>query len=154
VYVHNITEARMSATPHRTLLMFGELTGCKGPTSVVIATTKWDALAETEVPAATKREEALQSEFWKVLIHHGATVERFRNESDSAWRIIDNIVSKNTQKTGLQFQRERVDQKKSLMKTSAGIALDLPLPILVEKQKRTMQESVPGPAPLDISQGE
>ncbi|KIM49723.1 hypothetical protein M413DRAFT_21883 [Hebeloma cylindrosporum] len=149
VYVHNITEARMSATPHRTLLMFGELTGCKGPLSVVIATTKWDTLADTEIPAATDREQSLQKDFWNVLIHHGAIVQRFHKESDSAWKIVDNIV-RTTRKTGLQFQYERVDQKKPLVKTSARIALDLPLPTLVDKQKRTMQE--PTPVSLDNSQ--
>jgi len=132
----------MSATPHRTLLMFGELTGCKGPLSVVIATTKWDTLAEAEISATNDREGALRANFWNVLIHHGATVERFHKDSDSAWKIIDNIVS-NTHKTELQFQYERVVEKKPLGKTSAGRALDLPLLTLVEKQKKTMQEPLP-----------
>jgi len=51
VYVHDITwQSRMSATPYRTLLMFGELTGCKGPLSnkrtvnTVFLTTMWDVV--------------------------------------------------------------------------------------------------------------
>ena len=89
--------------------------------SIVITTTKWDTLVGTDIPAATKREETVRAKFWNAPDHHGATIHRICNEPNSAWRIVDDIVSKSTQKgkTGLQFQCERVDQKKSLMKTSA-----------------------------------
>ena len=66
--------------------------------SVVIATAKWDILVGTDVLAATTWEETLRAKFWNVPAHHSSTVHRLCKESDSAWRIVDDIVRKSTQK--------------------------------------------------------
>jgi hypothetical protein len=62
VYVHTIAEARMSATPYRTLLMFRELTSCKSPLSgdkhtvnMVFLTTMWDVDLVENKEVAEKR---------------------------------------------------------------------------------------------------
>ena len=130
----------MSATPHRNLLMFGELTGCKGTKNVLLATTMWDRL-HSKFDDGGKREEGLKKEYWKVMIHHGAGVERFLNTSDSAWSIVDNVVNRSGPKAALLFQKERVDQGKYVEDTSAGEALELDLGRLVERQNKTVENT-------------
>ena len=130
----------MSATPHRNLLMFGELTGRKGTNNVVLATTMWDKLHPQQDDGG-KREEGLKKEYWQVMIHHGAGLDRFLNTSGSAWRIVDNIVKRSGNRAALLFQEERVDQGKCVKATSAGEALELDLSRLVERQKKTMKKT-------------
>lgn len=138
--MQKITEMRMSATPHRNFLMFAELTGPGSAKNVVLATTMWDLLG-SRINGGKKREQRLKEEYWNIMVHHGAAVERFLNDSDSAWTIIDNIVNRNDQKAVLQFQEETVVQKRPLLATAAGKALFLDLDLLVERQHKTMQES-------------
>ena len=130
----------MSATPHRNLLMFGELTGREGTNNVVLATTMWDKLHPQQDDGG-KREEGLKKEYWKVMIHHGAGLDRFLNTSGSAWRIVDNIVKRSGNRAALLFQEERVDQGKRVKDTSAGEALELDLGRLIEKQNKTMKKT-------------
>lgn len=130
----------MSATSHRTLVMFGELSGFEDATRVVIVTTMWDTLIDNT--AAKKREDAFKLQYWDALMHHGATIERFLGikEQDSTWSIINKVINKGTQRTGLQFQHERVDQKTPLQQTSANKILTAPLstlPTVVAKQRET-----------------
>jgi len=142
VYVHRITDQRMSATPHRNLLMFEELTGPRSAKNVVLATTMWDKL-HPQFDDGNKRVKGLEEKYWNVMIHHGATVERFLNTSDSAWSMIDNVVKRNKheQKAVLLIQEETVDRKQPLLATAAGKALFLDFDRLIERQNKTMQES-------------
>ena len=120
--------------------MFGELTGRKGTNNVVLATTMWDKLHPQQDDGG-KREEGLKKEYWQVMIHHGAGLDRFLNTSGSAWRIVDNIVKRSGNRAALLFQEERVDQGKCVKATSAGEALELDLSRLVERQKKTMKKT-------------
>jgi hypothetical protein len=129
----------MGSTPHRNLRVFAELTGPESARNVVLATTMWDILGLSS-DVGNNREERLKKEYWNVMIHHGATVHRFLNDSDSAWEIINNFLIRNKTER-LIFQEERVDERKQLEKTSAGEALSLDLVQLVNKQNETMQHS-------------
>ena len=128
----------MSSTPHRNLLMFGELTGCKDTKNVVLATTMWDRLHPT-LDNGSKREKDLKKKYWKVMLRNGAGVDRFLNTSDSAWSIINNVVNRSGPKAALLFQKERVDQGKDVEDTSAGEALKLDLGRLLKKQNETVK---------------
>jgi len=138
VYVQRITDPRMAATPHRNLLIFEELTGHRGTKNVILATTMWDKL-HPKLDDGSKREKGLKDEYWNVMIHHGAGVDRFLNTSDSAWSIVNNVVIKSGHKAGLLFQKERVDQGKCLKATSAGEAVGLNLDRLIDRQNRRMR---------------
>jgi len=133
----------MGSTPHRNLRMFAELTGPGSAKNVVLATTMWDILGPMMAGVGNRREQRLKDEYWNVMIHHGATVQRFLNNSDSAWDIIDDFLNRNenNRKTGLMFQEERVVQKKKLEETSAVEALSLNLEELARRQNETMRQS-------------
>jgi hypothetical protein len=143
VYVQRITDPRTSSTPHGNLHVFAELTGPGSAKNVVLATTMWDTLGPMMVDVGNKREKRLKEEYWNVMIHHGATVQRFLNDSDSAWKIIDNFLNReeNNPKPGLMFQEERVDERKKMEETSAAEALSLDLEELARRQNETMRQS-------------
>jgi hypothetical protein len=109
VYVQRITDPRMSTTNYRNLLMFAELPARRIAKNVVLATTMWDEL-NPEFDDGNEREQAWKEEYWNDMIPHGATVERFLNDPESAWNIIDNVVNrnKNDQKTTFNFQEQAV----------------------------------------------
>ena len=131
----------MDATPHRIVRVFAELTGPGSAKNVVLATTRWDILGPMMAGVGNRREQRLKDEYWNVMIHHVAIVQRFLNDSDSAWNIINDFLNrkKNNLKTGLMYQEERVDQKKLLKDTSAAEALSLDLDELVKRQIETIQ---------------
>ena len=140
MYVHRITDERMSAKPKQNLHMFEELTGSRSAKNVVLATTMWDRL-HPQFDDGNKREKDLEKKYWNVMIHHGATAERFLNTPDSAWSIIANVVKRNKhQKAVLLIQEETVGRKQPLLATAAGKALYLGFDRLLERQNKTMQE--------------
>ena len=133
----------MGSTPHRNLRVFAELTGPGSAKNVVLATTMWDILGPMMDDVGNRREQRLKNEYWNVMIYHGATVQRFLNNSDSAWEIINNFLNRDESKpkTGLMFQEERVLERKKLEETSAAKALSLDLEELARRQDATMRQS-------------
>ena len=145
LYIHRITDVRMSGTPHRNLRMFGELCGDISARNVVLLTTMWDkakSLKEVE-----KREAGLKERYWNVMIHHGATVERFYvngSGPQSPWLIVDRMIHRRQQEPALLghallLQEEMVDVGKRLNETNAGKALFRDLQGLLTKQNKTIK---------------
>jgi len=98
------------------LRMFTSLCGQKAMPNAVLVTTMW-----SEVSKATgrQREEELRRDFWKDLVAVGCGIERFEDTRESAWRIIGNIVEKNSG-TNVRLQVEMGDGGKTVHKTEAG----------------------------------
>ncbi|KIM49761.1 hypothetical protein M413DRAFT_21908 [Hebeloma cylindrosporum] len=143
IYLHRISDLRMSEAPHRNLRMFGELSGNKSAKKVVLATTMWDKVCD--IAEGEKRESALKEKYWNVMLHHGAVVERFLNTPESAWAVINKLVERERNKSALLLQEELLDLGKRLNETNAGKALYLDLQILVAKQNKTIQPDVEKP---------
>ena len=151
IYVHRITDVRMAGTIHRNLRMFGELCGDKSAKNVVLVTTMWDKVRSEE--EALKREDSLKARYWNVLLHHRASVARFHNNQDSAWKIIDQVTGQD--RTAVLLQEEMVTLGRNLNETNAGKALYRDLQSLLDKQNKTMHslaekaEGAPTPADVD-----
>lgn len=118
--MQRIIDTRIGSTPHRNLNMFSELTGTGSAKNVVLITTMWDTGQSADL--GDKREKRLKEEYWKGMIDHGATVQRFLNRSESAWNIINNIVT-NNEKAALTFQNEMVNRNLKPEETGAWKAL-------------------------------
>ena len=140
LYIHRITDVRMSGTPHRNLRMFGELCGDKSARNVVLLTTMWDKARS--IKEVEKREAGLKERYWNVMIHHGATVERFYvngSGPQSPWLIVDRLIHRHQLGQALLLQEEMVDVGKRLIETSAGKALFRDLEGLLTKQNKTIK---------------
>ena len=120
IYLHRITDNRMAGSPHRNLRMFGELCGDQAAKKVVLVTTMWDKVQQD---TGARREKELLQNYWKTMITYGASTARFSNSADSAWKIIDPILSLKQPAAELLLLQELVDLKRPLNETKAGKAL-------------------------------
>lgn len=121
LYLHRISDNRVSGTPLRNYSMFKELCGKENFKNVVLVTTMWDEVTE-EIGSA--REKELQSDFWRSMINLGSTIHRFEGTTESAWNIINSLsLASPVQRRPLQIQREMVDEHVPLHRTAAGRAV-------------------------------
>ena len=133
VYLHNIQSNRMAGSAMRSL---HHLTNISGPgiiSNVVLVTTLWSELAREDI--GVQREKELRTDYWRDLLARGCKYNRFDDNNESAWKIINRIdVQDSTQGaneirrrfTGVQEQ-ERQRQiheetaKKSFLSKFLGI---------------------------------
>ena len=118
LYFHRISGIRVAGTPLRNLNMFKELCGRDNFKNVALVTTMWDQVSEN---VGLQREQELKKDFWKEMIRLGSTTHRFHLTEESAWDIINTIImSLPAAPHPLQIQREMVDHKKPLHRSSSG----------------------------------
>jgi len=98
------------------LRMFTSLCGQEAMPNVILVTTMWNDVGEA---IGTRREEELRNVFWKYLVRAGCGIERFGDTRESAWRIIGNIMQKNS-RANLRLPKEMGDGGKTVHKTEAG----------------------------------
>lgn len=123
LYLHRISDNRIAGTPLRNLNMFKELCGEDNFKNVILVTTMWDEVLED---VGSQREAELQNTFWQRMIKLGSSTHRFDGTEESAWKIINSIsISPPRERSALQIQREMIDQRKPVHRTSAGkVVLD------------------------------
>ncbi len=110
--------------------------------NVVLVTTFWE---QTLPDVGRNREEELKTTFWKEMLEKRCEMMRFTLSHNSAWKIIDLLLSKEpipiTGKNKfshrwVQVSDEMVDDNKSLNETKAALALAKELEQLIKDQKR------------------
>jgi hypothetical protein len=117
IYLHRITDNRISGSLLKNLRMFTNLCGQEATSNVVIATTMW---SEAKQESGARREAELMNGFWKDLLDAGCKVERFLDTYDSAWDVID---CHERDRARVQLPHEIVERDLTLERTSAGITL-------------------------------
>ncbi|KAK3325119.1 P-loop containing nucleoside triphosphate hydrolase protein [Apodospora peruviana] len=146
IYLHRITDNRLSGSALKNLRLFRKLCGDGGLSCVVLATTMWNMVTDQSV--AVQREAELKSnpEFWQGLIAKGSVVLRQDNGKLSAIRIIQHILSK--KKRGTLAIQDEMNSGKDLSQTKVGLEVGSELAMLekkykeeIEKLKRELQEA-------------
>ncbi|KAF7416402.1 hypothetical protein PC9H_002668 [Pleurotus ostreatus] len=90
LYVHRITDVRMTENPIRHLDTFHELCGGNQPAhKVILTTTMW---ANIDEETGGKRERELKDGCWKPMASQGSRVMRYHDTSESARDIIRTLV--------------------------------------------------------------
>ncbi|KAK3670594.1 hypothetical protein LTR78_009562 [Recurvomyces mirabilis] len=141
IYLQSIMDPRMYGSSLRNLKMFKELVGPEPLQNVVLATTRWGQLSKSgEVDMGESREKQLCDDetYWKPMISRGSRVARFEDTRDSALNLILSLIE--AQPKVLQIQSELVDQKKDLIDTSAGTAVNEEVKRLESKYKEELQQ--------------
>lgn len=147
IYLHRITDNRVSGSALRNLRMFKELCGQDVYKHVILATSMWNKLHETDKEPAIKREGELVSDdgFWKDMYERGSGVKRwYADNKTSADDIIDSLLAARDSDDNmtLQIQRELVDEHKELVTTSAGKEVNKDLAELQARFDREMQRII------------
>jgi chromosome condensin MukBEF ATPase and DNA-binding subunit MukB len=130
VYLHRISDNRMTGSVLKNLEMFATLCGQKAMPNVIIATTMW---GEVKRENGERREQELKRDFWKGMVADGCRTERFKDSHDSAWHIIGNLAKKD--RAPVLLSHEIVDTHLRLNETQAGIALNKELEKLIKDRK-------------------
>ena len=117
IYLHRISDIRMSNSSYKNLRMFRSLCGSNNLSHVILATTMWDKVTLQEGVA---REEELLSEnkFWGQMKAAGSIVKRYDGTAGEAMAMVNELVQKSP--ILLKIQEEVAVQNKKLIDTKAG----------------------------------
>ncbi|KAF7974376.1 hypothetical protein HWV62_12348 [Athelia sp. TMB] len=142
LYLHRISDNRMTASALRNTDMFRHLCGNAGLANVIFVTTMWGEVVEEASAEQDKGwsplegREAELKEFWKAMLDNGSQTARFHHTHESAWKIIDQLKG---DPLPMQLQVELVDEHKPLSRTSAGTTLKTWLRELFKQLKDTIE---------------
>ncbi len=117
LYLHRITDKRVGGTVLKNLSMFRKLVGERNMGNVILLTTMWGNLPQSEDGEMRVRDLTGKGKFWGGMIASGATHERYHDTKADAYRIVKQML-KNRPVT-LQIQEELARGIK-LVDTAAG----------------------------------
>ena len=137
IYMHRISDFRMSGIATRNFKMFRKLCGDGTLKNVVIVTNMWGEVSE-EIGVARESELAKNDKFFKPVLEKGAEMLRHTNNEESARNILLTII--NNQPMSLRIQREMVDQQKEISQTAAGAELNRELLFQRERHEAEMKQ--------------
>ncbi|KAH7398668.1 P-loop containing nucleoside triphosphate hydrolase protein [Phaeosphaeria sp. MPI-PUGE-AT-0046c] len=116
IYMHRITDNRMSGSAQRYFEMFMRLCGDQNLENVVLLTTMWGEMKDEG--KGLQRERELRREFWKDMEKNGSTIRRFDGSRSMAEAFVCRLMRKDD--IILDIQDELVGQGKRLEQTKAG----------------------------------
>ena len=135
IYIHRITDNRFTGSAGRNFEMLSKLCGDTALKNVVLVTNMW---GEVGLTVGESRENELSSDFFKPAIDKGASMIRHDNTAESAHNIVRSIM-KNSPMV-LQIQRELVDEKKVIVDTAAGRAVNKELDEEIRRHQAELEE--------------
>ncbi|KAI0075385.1 hypothetical protein K474DRAFT_1583596, partial [Panus rudis PR-1116 ss-1] len=120
IYMHRISDPRMSGISRRNFGMFRKLCGDSSLKNVIVVTNMWGQVTE-DVGVARERELATDNLLFKPVLDLGAQMMRHHNTRDSAHAILQQFVHNHP--VPLQIQQEVVQEQKTVDNTAAGVEL-------------------------------
>ncbi|KXN92932.1 hypothetical protein AN958_08402, partial [Leucoagaricus sp. SymC.cos] len=125
LYLHRITDVRISGTVLKNFDMFQKLCGTDFYRRVALVTTMWpDESDKVTLSECERREKELEENYWNVMITMGSHVYRFTKKAESAEGIINEIAGledgKRHDELRVEIQKEIVLQQKAIPSTKAG----------------------------------
>ena len=130
VYVHRITDNRMTNTLLRNLSVIRNLCGEEPLKNVTLLTTHWD-VADRKVAKSREQEMKETEAWWGYMVSKGSKVRRFMNTEDSAHEVLFEFIEQ--ERRVLQIQKEIVEQGLDVKQTQAGAALNVEVAKMAER---------------------
>lgn len=139
IYLHEISQPRMTGTPRKNLEMFRSLCGNRAIRNVILATTKW---SEVVGDIGARREQQLSEKYWDHMLQLGSKMYRFDVTRESAWAMVSDILAsaKDHPVDSLRIQEELVELKQIIPETEAGRALRFTLKESLETQHKMAEQ--------------
>lgn len=121
VYLHRITDTRLSGTALRFLNMFKLMCGRENYSGIILSTTKWDEVTPSQRVVASQRQMELceNQNFWGDVKQAGGKVVAISAGRIDAMNIIRYIIQ-NDRKITLAFQRQLIEEQRQIAETDAG----------------------------------
>jgi hypothetical protein len=136
IYVHRITDNRMTNTLLRNLSVIRNICGDEPLKNVTIMTTFWD---KEDLKTAVKREGEMRekTDWWGYMMEKGAKSRRFLNTEESAHNILQEFIDRD--RVTLQIQTEMVEQGLEIKDTSAGSSLNIEITKLAKQHQEELR---------------
>ena len=138
IYLHRISDNRMSGSALRNFRFFEQLCGPDAIKNCAIVTNMWN-MVERDIAESREHELFARDDFFKRAIDGGA--KKFRhldNTKESAHSVIKPLLA--NKPVPLRIQTELSDPKTSIANTTAGAALLGELAELTRKHEEEMRE--------------
>ncbi|KAJ8689300.1 hypothetical protein PTI98_013336 [Pleurotus ostreatus] len=136
LYFHRITDSKKAGVM-KNLQIFQKLCGSEALRNTILTTTMWD---EADRTFGEREERNLVQGCWKSMMSQGAKTMRYWNTEESAWDIIDHVLSRRQRQCTLDLQKELVAEGKGLLKTGAGEHVFGELQALVKWQRDSLHQ--------------
>ena len=139
IYMHSITDERISGMMMKNLKMLRLLVGDINMDHCVLVTSRWQLEAEDK---ARRRESELveTAGYWGELLAAGATIARYEDNQRSALEII--TMSKRAEVFIPRLVQEYVLEGKELYQTAAGRAIDENIAQIRERHQQALEKSL------------
>ncbi|KAF5008344.1 hypothetical protein FDECE_5387 [Fusarium decemcellulare] len=121
LYLHKITDNKMTGSSMTYLRLFESLVGEDALQNVILVTTMWNRVRDEYRSDALRHEQELLDDFWAPMEDKGSYVAQFDGTPKSAYSLVFQLAAKES--VVLDIQKELVDQDRSLLETSAGAGL-------------------------------
>jgi len=144
LYLHRISDTRMTGSAKKNLFMFKKLCGNEALKNVILLTTMWEKVDPTE---GERRQAILENTegFWGFMIQRGSKAFRHMNNRESALTILKRLVPgcavSPPGKVLLAIQSEMVNENKGLDETDAGKELQGEFRKEYEKLQQDMDDT-------------
>ncbi|KAI6132390.1 P-loop containing nucleoside triphosphate hydrolase protein, partial [Pisolithus croceorrhizus] len=137
IYMHRISDTRMTGTSRRNFRLFRELCGKDAFKNILIVTNMGK---DDELEACNERERELATDdkYYKPMLDGGARMVRHNGTPDSAKAIISQLINKG--EVTLVGQREIVDEHKEFSGTTVGKELTRVLKEQAEEYDTELRE--------------
>lgn len=130
IYMHRISDNRMTGPLLRNLQSFKNLCGVDAMPNVIVVTTMWSEIREA---SGAIREKQLIDDFWGGVLKGGGNTKRFDDSHQSAWDIIGSLTW--GEEEHVLLSKEAVNARLQLNETQFGKTLDKKLKRLIGDQK-------------------
>jgi L-lactate utilization protein LutC len=119
IYLHNITDVRMTGSAVRGLSVFKAICGAENFYGVTMATTFWDLVEDIEKADQDTRELRQNPRFWKDFVDGKCTTRSLSAGKTSAMELVT-AIAHSDKRLILKMQRELVDEGLLIYETDAG----------------------------------
>lgn len=137
IYLHRISDNKMSGSSYKNLKMFRSLCGTKNLSHVILATTMWDKVGAEE-GGAREAELLSENEWWGQMKSNGSMVRRYDDTAEGAMTMVNELLR--MPPVVLTIQDEIAVQKKLLIETVAGRSINEYLEVLNRKHEEDLAE--------------
>ena len=137
IYMHRISDTRMTHGGMRNLNMFRKLCGPDPMENIILTTSFWGKVTKEE-GLAKETELRTNPDFWAEMIEEGAKTARFENTRESGLSLIESLIPQG--KIALQIQREMCDEGVPLAETKAGEHVNEEIAEMSRKHAEEMQK--------------
>ncbi|KAJ3574915.1 hypothetical protein NP233_g1439 [Leucocoprinus birnbaumii] len=93
IYLHRITDSRIPGSVAKHFSLFKRICGPDFYDKVILITSMWPENDHAASVECHEREKRIADEYWSLMVAGGSEILRFMKSTDSAWHIVNKLIS-------------------------------------------------------------